>query len=362
MRTKVLFLLFLAIQLSSWSQSAVLSTKQKLELLEKHDTAFQALNVRVRDPFILLAPDGYYYLTGTTAGSHWGDTVGIKLWRSSDLAKWTDLGYVWQLYTDDNYKNDSSWHFHQKVKRPEYKNPRAIWAPEIHYINGTFWLTHCMNISGHGLLKSKTGKAEGPYEVLPPMDTKGIDAHLFQDDDGTVYYGWQANILAPMTRDMTQLAAEAVKLKHKGNHPMGYEGILMLKIDKKYVFIASGRYGYEPSNTYDLYYAVSDNIYGPYGLRRMALKNAGHGNIFQDKNGNWWSTAFDHEFCEKGQDKWSLWLVPVNIETSTSDVIFQVLDNRFEPTNEDQDVVKKLSNQGIPEQWQNQRPWWRPNK
>lgn len=340
------------------SQYKLLNNNEKLEKIEKRNTAFQALNVRVRDPFILLAPDGFYYLTGTTGGSHWGDTIGIKLWRSADLANWTDMGYVWDLYRDGKQAN--SWHFSQTVRNPEYKNPLAIWAPEIHFVNGTYWLTHSLNVSGHGLLKSVSGKPEGPYEVLPPVQTKMIDSHLFIDTDSAVYYCWQADYIARLNNDMSAIVEEPFKLEHNGKHPLGYEGIQMIKIGDVYVHIASGRYGYEPTDSYDLYYATSKKLYGSYGKRKKLAVNAGHGNVFQDKTGKWWITAFDHEFYDKKtMDKWSLWLVPIDIKRHGSNVVFHILDDNFEPKKSDRKIVKQLAKTGIPEAWKGKQPWIR---
>ena len=358
---KILFISALVLTAGlSAQKSKILTPDEKLELIKSHDTAFQALNARVRDPFVHLGPDGYYYLTGTTAGSHWGDTIGIYLWKSKDLANWEEMGFVWNLHIDG--KKNKSWHFEQPIKRPEFKNPLAVWAPEIHYMNGTWWIPHCLNVGGHGLLKSTTGKPEGPYEVVDPVQLKRIDAHLFKDTDETVYYCYQADMIAKMAPDMLSIVEEPRKLQHDGNHPMGYEGVFILKFDDKYLFIASGRYGYEPTNTYDLYYGVSKDVYGPYGKRRMAIKNAGHGNLFQDKDGKWWSTAFDHVYFDKGMDKWSLWLVPIDIEVTDDDILFHVKDSRFAPTQEDHDVVKQLSIDGVPAEWEGKSPWWYPGK
>ena len=336
----------------------VLTITEKKARLQAHDRAFLTLNERVRDPFIQRGPDGYYYLTGTTAGSHWGDTVGIRLWRSRDLAQWEDMGFVWELYKDG--REQGSWHFSQAVRDPGQLNPYAIWAPEIHFMNGTWWIPHCMNVGGHGLLKSRSGRPEGPYEALPMIQGHHIDAHLYEED-GVYYYLFQADYLARMTDDMSTLDEEPVRLKHDGNHRMGYEGILMLKINDKYVFIASGRYGYEPTNTYDLYYAISDNLYGPYGKRRMALKNAGHGNLFKGPGGKWWSTAFDHEYIHPDNPRrWNVWLVPVDITDTGSDIIISSPDQRFQPGEDDQAYVRKLAEPGMPAEWEGKSPWLRP--
>lgn len=143
-----------------------------------------------------------------------------------------------------------------------------------------------------------------------------------------------------------------------GKHPIGYEGILMMKYADKYLWIASRRYGYEPTNTYDLYYAISDRLYEGYSPRRMLIKNGGYGNIFRDKKGKWWCTAFDHEFTEQ----WCCWLVPIEIIEKDGDILVKVLDERFRPTKEDQEVVRKLSKIGIPKKWEGKKFWWRPEK
>ena len=189
-----------------------------------------------------------------------------------------------------------------------------------------------------------------------------IDSHLFQDVDGSIYYCWQGDFIAKMKPDMSGLAEAKTTLQHDGKHQMGYEGILILKVGDKYLHIASGRYGYEPTDTYDLYYAVSKNLYGPYGKRRMALKNAGHGNLFQDNEGRWWCTAFDHEFFDKDMKNWSLWLVPVEIEETVDDVLIRSLDPRFQPSEEDQKAVKELSKSGPPVEWEGKAHWWRPKE
>ena len=58
-------------------------------------------------------------------------------------------------------------------------------------------------------------------------------------------------------------------------------------------------------------YGLSDNLWGPYTTAAIAVPHAGHGTVFQDKNGNWWTTMF-------GNDKTSPWrmhfgLVPLEI-------------------------------------------------
>ncbi|EWH09805.1 glycoside hydrolase [Catenovulum agarivorans DS-2] len=360
----ILFLTSLAVN----TGSALAKAHNKLALLKKHNQAFNALDEMIRDPFIKKGPDNYYYLIGTTSGKHWGDKAAIRLWRSKNLVEWQNLGLVWQLHVDGKQQN--SWHYQKYLQRiqpgskaKEQYNPVALWAPEIHFMQGTWWIPHSTDGGGHGLLKSTSGLPQGPYQALPAMMQRNIDSHLYQEGED-IYYAWQADFIAKMNADMTALVEPATKLKHQGNHEMGYEGILIEKVADKYLHIASGRYGYEPTDTYDLYYAVSKNLKGPYGQRRMMVKNAGHGNLIQDPYGKWWVTAFDHEYVKQtgGENRWNLWLVPIEFKVTEDDVIVNVLDQRFAPTKQDQAFVEKLAIEGKPTAWHNQKPWTLPKQ
>ncbi len=325
---------------------------EKRGLLRRRESAFVAMDEKIRDPYILLAPDGNYYLTGTTSGSHWGDTIGVKIWQSADLCKWNDMGYVWLL----NSENEDCWFFNKTTTDLNIKNQYAIWAPELHYINDNWWITISRNGGGNGMLRSSTGRIEGPYEMCNTHLDKGIDSHLFCDQNA-VYYAFGAENIFTMSVDMSAFENAAPhKLMPDGKHPMGYEGIYLMKYEDSYIWLASGRYGYEPTDTYDLYYATSKELMNGYSKRRMALKNCGHGNIFRDKEGNWWCTAFDHEYSKK----WCCWLVPIEINTIGSEIIITSIDSRFNPSTKDQRIVDSLSVVGVPEQWRDKKHWWRP--
>ena len=63
-------------------------------------------------------------------------TKGIRVWKSADLKTWEPLGLVWKI-------EQGTW---QKVK---HGDDRALWAPEIHYIKGTYWLTLLHELRRH---------------------------------------------------------------------------------------------------------------------------------------------------------------------------------------------------------------------
>jgi xylan 1,4-beta-xylosidase len=261
------------------------------------------LDIPLRDPSVDRGPDGTWYLTGTVP-PFWSYNEGIKVWKSADLTNWVPLGFVWKY-------GSSPWH----KKYLEAKKP--LWAPEIHYLKGTFWLTYSMpgwdgtaRTSGSGLLKSVSGKPEGPYMDMHPNARLGdeIDASLFQADDGSVYFLWHCGKIARLTSDMSALAEPYHWLKTTTADPkprhhsslcagifgkgsfdhVGYEGAFMFK--------ANGRYYLSCAENFDGRYScaisTSTNIYGPYGPRYEAIPHAGHNTFFKDKRGQWWSTFF----------------------------------------------------------------------
>jgi beta-xylosidase len=244
----------------------------------------------LRDTCVCLGPDNTYYLTGTTGDTKtWWATNdgGIRLWKSKDLKHWEAMGAVW------NFEKNTSW---QKESKDEKGNVlHAIWAPEIHYFKDTFWIAYCINYGGTGILKSASGKAEGPYiDVKPdgPLTTQ-IDASLFADDDGKVYFVWQNGKIARLKDDMTGLAEEPRHLKPANADQVGFEGAFIAKIDGKYRLICAEFNKHEQGpDTYDCMVAESDKLYGPYGDHYLAIPHGGHNVLFKDRDGAWWSTFF----------------------------------------------------------------------
>lgn len=276
----------------------------------------------MRDTYVMLAADGFYYLTGTTAApgkSHcWDWNDGIHLWRSADLKRWEHLGLVWSL------DRDATWQGKAVIVDPGMFSPsrdlmdekrRAVWAPEIHHFaKKKQWLiVACMNgRTGSFILRSKSGRPEGPYENIGANKQgplfNDIDGSLFEDDDGTVYFVGHNNYVARMKDDLSGLAEPIRRFKETPYDPEPYaEGAFVVKHDGKYHLIQTywsfkkpdGRYSYlgpqynHPSrHSYDVVVATADSIYGPYGPRYTAVVEGGHNNFFRDKQGRWWSTMF----------------------------------------------------------------------
>ncbi|MDF2963808.1 MAG: xylosidase [Paenibacillus sp.] len=240
----------------------------------------------IRDPHISKGPDGTYYLTGTSDKPHqnfWDRNNQLHLWSSIDLKEWNHVTKVWDLSINGTWENNI------------YENP-CLWAPEMIYLYGTFWITYSLKGGGTGLIKSVSGKAEGPYIDMGRMTNTDIDSSLFQDDDGQVYFVWQDGKIARMKENMSGFAEDPRKLLCTDGQRVGYEGAFIVKYRGKYILGAAEWNGDKRvDGTYDLMYAVADDLYGPYTPRRLAVPHGGHGTMFIDNDGRLMSTFFGND-------------------------------------------------------------------
>ncbi len=279
----------------------------------------------LRDTYVMYGPDGYYYMTGTTAVPDrkyevqihcWDWNDGIYLWRSKDMKTWEARGRIWTFEKD-------AWQSKGKAVKPgSYsvnKDPldslyRAVWAPELHYIKHKkqWLLVACLNgDAGSFILKSTSGKPEGPYVNIEGNKDKAIfpriDLALFEDDNGDVYAVGHNHDIAKLKDDLSGLAEPFRKLEQTPYKPEPYiEGVTIVKHHGKYQLLQTvwsvkqpdGNYLYlrnkdtKDVHSYDVVVAEADNIYGPYGPRYPAILQGGHNNLFTDKKGQWWSTTF----------------------------------------------------------------------
>lgn len=275
--------------------------------LASHDRALLIKSGWIRDPYIVLGPDNFFYLTGTQANE--GDPreasdpyniglaetsiVGeqVRAYRSKDLIEWENLGVVFTV--DDTY---------QVATQGKRLERRLIWAPELHWMGDRWALVHCPR--RHASLTLSSG-IELTGSWTHPMEGRLGERHdpsLFVDDDGSVYLLWGNTMIAELKSDLSDYVSKPVRIDPAGTRPgpdgsplrrIGHEGATIRKIGGKYVQFGTawstdqGRKG-----SYNLYYCVADSITGPYGPRKFAGRFLGHGTPFQDRDGKWWCTAF----------------------------------------------------------------------
>ena len=136
--------------------------------LQSHDRALLIKNGWIRDPYIILGPDDYYYLTGTTPNpgdpreqsEPYNDGLGedsvvgtvVQLWRSKDLIDWDYLGVPFTL--KDAYP---------KPYEGNPVNDNRLWAPELHWMGDRWAIVHCPAGKASFALAPKGLEVKGPW-------------------------------------------------------------------------------------------------------------------------------------------------------------------------------------------------------
>jgi hypothetical protein len=300
-------------------------------------------DVHMRDAVIILGGDGNYYLTGSTGDNIWKFNDGIELYRSKDLRTWDYVGLVWSI------EKDGGW---EKKWRNHHNRPiRAIWAPELHYVHKNYYIVLSMPPGGISILKSTTGKPEGPYVhatnpekplwggIGPLPGSFLIDPTLFEDENGKVYFTQgPANFIVRMKDDLSDFAEQphpiqittpdtCVSHHLKGclgnykNKDLGFEGATLFKRNGIYYLGSTDKF----EDRYSMMISTSTNIYGPYTGRYEAVPCNGGTNFFKSKNGDWFTCFF-------GDDKQAPWREKpgiIKIEFDSSDKI-QIAKNQPE--------------------------------
>lgn len=301
----------------------------------------------IRDPQILLAPDGNYYLTGTS-GKKGLRVPGCRLWKSADLKTWEALGdehgVIW-------YVDETEWCSKPFKSKAVAQPVHDFWAPQIHYVKDNYYIPFCMFGGGIGMLRSASGKPEGPYEdCAGRLHTWGGDPCLFEDDDppssrgasardsgvagGTVYMhiGFGPTQMAKMKDDMSGFDGKLFHIGPADGSILGHEGGYLEKMEGKYVFfyttlngeeeaVRKSRARYHRIGTYDFMYCWADSVRGPYTRGRIAVPHGGHGAVFKDKNGRWMATMFGTD--RTGPFRSKLGVFPLRVEWTGEDLVVE---------------------------------------
>ena len=156
---------------------------------------------------------------------------------------------------------------------------QAIWAPTIVEKGGKYYYIFASNDihsddEPGGLELAVSDSPAGPFKAVLDRPLVGefhngaqpIDAHLFKDDDGTVYLlygGWKHCNLCIMNDEMNGLNPFPDGTVFKEITPYDYvEGPCMFKRNGKYYFMWSG--GGWTDGTYRVSVAFADTPWGPF--------------------------------------------------------------------------------------------------
>jgi predicted outer membrane repeat protein len=292
-----LFLLFCLSVLSGPTDSISRIIEQYIDLTEPAlPPGIILFENNIGDVSLCVTPDKTYYLTGTVGDKH-GVNQGIMVWASRDMKEWNlvgrNNGYVW-TFEHDASKEQKEIFDENGLKK------RSIIDPRIHYIKGTFWITYTLTNTRHsGILKSVSGKAQGPYKPINEFGelVKGSNASLFEDNDSTVYFIWGNGLVRKMNNEMTDFADDEVRtLTDISGNRLNISGITINKINNSYVVSGS-----KPSNSAlnkseqesynnekyidtrsDGIIATSNTLFGRYRYNRYHFPHAGGGQLFAD--------------------------------------------------------------------------------
>lgn len=238
------------------------------------------------DPSVIRVGDDYYMVN-----SSFQYFPAIPISHSKDMVNWHVIGHA--------------------VTNPEYlpiediKDSHGIWAPDISYHNGTFYIFATLRLNGDGtrdnnvlrrqlMVTSKT--PEGPYSAPTWLEADCIDPSHFIDDDGKHYMVIaRAATVYPLSDDCKTIIGEP-KVAWPGTGERCPEGPHIMKKDGwYYAIVAEGGTGYG----HGINVARSRNLFGPYEecpynpvIRQKdpnaPIQRAGHGKLVQTQNGDWW--------------------------------------------------------------------------
>ncbi|WP_160168096.1 sulfatase-like hydrolase/transferase [Rhodopirellula sallentina] len=282
-------------QRSSHPADDTLSQNNRTETENNDRQAIHLLGSEwMRDPYVVLHPDGHYYMTSTRLGHTTGGVQGIEVWKSSDLSNWKRLGVPWTF-------DESSW-INTLAPVIDSQKDFWLWAPELHFTGNRWVAIHTTNRRVSNLLVSKAKGQALESGFREPMEVSFGHRHdpfLFADDDGSNWLVWACAKVVKLEADFSGFDGDEFTIG-PSDRKLGHEGCSIRKIGKKYVLFGTAWSKDElRQGTYNLYYCTADRVTGPYGPRRFAGRFCGHGTPFQDKTGQWWTTAFRNGKLEK---------------------------------------------------------------
>ena len=303
----------------------------------------------LRDPAIIREGDTYYLTFTVFPFTHsdsrkadkpdYNSPPGIMLYSSPDLKNWKFE--KWLVKSSELPENCP------------YKH--RFWAPEIHKINGRFYLIFTADnwikdeynkggkIGAYVAFVGVADKVTGPYEHITWLKGAGCDSTLFGDDDGKTYaimpFGneyIQEVDLSGIDRGDIKLVGERKMIVARDNSDVGkktspdyMEGPWMIKRNGKYVLFTASPYkrpesGEPPPHRptwrpgYWVGAAVADNIWGPYKKQPQVFLG-GHIAVFTGPDGKEW---FSYRGESGGKAQGRLCVDPIQFNADGSVRVF----------------------------------------
>lgn len=247
------------------------------------------------DPNIVRVNDDYYIVTSTF---EWFG--GVQIHHSKDLINWQLVGQA---------LNNT-----QQLDMRGVPDSCGVWAPQLSYHQGTFYLVFTNVKSFDGPWKDAhnyyvtTDDITGDWSEAIYLNSSGFDPSIFHDEDGKSYLlnmlvdhrnnkFFGGIVIQQLDLQSRQLVGD-IEYIFAGTKLGCTEGSHLFKRDEYYYLVtAEGGTGYEHS----ISLARSKNIFGPYEVHPdnpvltavhkpdNTLQKCGHGDFFQDANGDWYT-------------------------------------------------------------------------
>lgn len=238
------------------------------------------------DPSVCRAGEDFYLVNST-----FEYFPGVPVFHSRDLVHWKQIGHCISRNS-------------QLILRRGKQNYTGIYAPTIRYHEGIFYMvtTNAANgEEGTGNFYVWTRDPAGEWSDPVFLDAPGIDPSFFFDDDGRVYFTGTADgeiFLREMDLSQRRLVGKRIKLWEGSGGAYAEGPHLYKKNGWYYLLISEG--GTERCHMLTM--ARSRAVYGPYEpcphnpvLSNRSLgwpiESAGHGDLVEDQNGNWWAVC-----------------------------------------------------------------------
>lgn len=249
------------------------------------------------DPSMIRVGDTYYIANSTF---EW--FPGVRLHESKDLVHWSILPSPLERTSQLDMKGNPS--------------SGGIWAPDLSYADGRFWLVYTDVKVVNGAFKDCTNylvtaeDIHGPWSEPVRINGVGFDASLFHDDDGRKYlvqqtwdfreyhHQFDGITLTEFDVDTMQLKPETVRTIWDGTAVKVTEGPHLYKKDGwYYLFAAEGGTMYEHqesvarSRTLDeRSFEVMPNgpFIGNFDTPDTYLQKQGHGALVDTPSGEWY--------------------------------------------------------------------------
>lgn len=244
------------------------------------------------DPSMVRVGSDYYLVNST-----FQYFPGIIISHSTDLVHWRQIGHV--------FSEPSS------LDLTGFDDGCGIWAPDISYHDGEFFIFHCLvqlkkdrsvNVRGNYVTRAKS--ILGPWSKPVQLTEEGNDPSHFVDDDGTHYMLYAGGIPKGSATKISKLNPECTRVVD-GPHWIDYggekrapEGPHLFKKDGWYYHTMAASGGIY--NGHHQLIARSKNVLGPYEASphnpfiaqldsKAAIQHQGHAKLVQTQNNEWWA-------------------------------------------------------------------------